>query len=155
MTWLEEFHKARHTTKTSKKKSGEKWTASSYASKLNVDGAFLPFLTHGGVGGILRDCNAGLGIRVSIKPTYRITPPPQLLTQVKDIPRSNFQFDFDFERKVLAKAEKETPNWGKVGLDNLLPQISISSHQSDIQEQMKNSLSQKMPHRLIPTNDIS
>ncbi|KAL6127624.1 hypothetical protein ACLB2K_070987 [Fragaria x ananassa] len=64
---------------------------------------------------------SGLGIRVAIKPEYRITPPPQLSTQVGDIPRSNFQFDFDFERKVLAEAEKETPNWSKLGLDNLPP----------------------------------
>ncbi|KAL6223339.1 hypothetical protein ACLB2K_006726 [Fragaria x ananassa] len=71
MTWLEEFHKARHTTKTSKKKSGEKWTASSYASKLNVDGAFLPSLTQGGVGGILRDCN-GSFIAAYSKPVHYV-----------------------------------------------------------------------------------
>ncbi|XP_039061923.1 uncharacterized protein LOC120206302 [Hibiscus syriacus] len=47
-----------------------------------------------------------LGIRVSLKPEYLITPLPQLSPQVADIPRSNFQFDFDFERKILAKAEK-------------------------------------------------
>ncbi|XP_050386718.1 uncharacterized protein LOC126803024 [Argentina anserina] len=64
---------------------------------------------------------SGLGIRVAIKPEYRITPPPQLSTQVGEIPRSNFQFNFDFERKVLTEAEKETPNWGKLGLENLPP----------------------------------
>ncbi|PRQ60327.1 hypothetical protein RchiOBHm_Chr1g0379961 [Rosa chinensis] len=69
--------------------------------------------------------SAGLGIRVMIKPEYRITPPPQLLTQVGDIPRSNFQFDFDFERKVLAEAQKETPNWGKLGLENLPPPKAV------------------------------
>ncbi|KAL6228156.1 hypothetical protein ACLB2K_002110 [Fragaria x ananassa] len=71
MTWLEEFHKARHTTKSSKKKSGEKWTASSYASKLNVDGAFLPSLTQGGVEGILRDCN-GSFIAAYNKPVHYV-----------------------------------------------------------------------------------
>lgn len=36
-----------------------------------------------------------------------------------DIPRSNFQFDFDFERKVLAELEKESPDWSRLGLENL------------------------------------
>ncbi|KAK8710544.1 hypothetical protein V6N13_145863 [Hibiscus sabdariffa] len=62
--------------------------------------------------------SSGLGIRVALKPEYRITPPPQLSPQVADIPRSNFQFDFDFERKVLAEADKENMNWSKLGLEN-------------------------------------
>ncbi|KAE8728239.1 HAT transposon superfamily isoform 1 [Hibiscus syriacus] len=62
--------------------------------------------------------SSGLGIRVALKPEYRITPPPQLSPQVADIPRSNFQFDFDFERKILAEAEKESMNWSKLGLEN-------------------------------------
>ncbi|KAL6191312.1 hypothetical protein ACLB2K_037703 [Fragaria x ananassa] len=37
------------------------------------------------------------------------------------------RFDFDFERKVLAEAEKETSNWSKLGLDNLLPQVIVFS----------------------------
>ncbi|XP_043813739.1 uncharacterized protein LOC110616558 [Manihot esculenta] len=44
---------------------------------------------------------------------------PQLSPQLGDIPRSNFQFDFEFERKVLAEAEKETPSWSKLGLESL------------------------------------
>ncbi|KAB1204964.1 hypothetical protein CJ030_MR7G015202 [Morella rubra] len=63
--------------------------------------------------------SSGLGIRVAIKPQYRITPPPQLSPQVGDIPRSHFQFDFDFERKILAEAEKETQNWSRLGMENL------------------------------------
>ncbi|KAI3419572.1 UBA domain-containing protein [Psidium guajava] len=63
--------------------------------------------------------SSGLGIRVAVKPEYRITPPPQLLPQMGDIPRSNFQFDFDFERKVLAEIEKENPDWSRLGLENL------------------------------------
>ncbi|MBA0731068.1 hypothetical protein Golax_023234 [Gossypium laxum] len=63
--------------------------------------------------------SSGLGIRVALKPKYRITPPPQLSPQVGDIPRSNFQFDFEFERKILAEAEKEHMNWSKLGLENL------------------------------------
>ncbi|KAA0042570.1 uncharacterized protein E6C27_scaffold44G00650 [Cucumis melo var. makuwa] len=63
----------------------------------------------------------GLGIRVTIKPEYRITPPPQLSPQVGDIPRSNFHFDFEFEKKVLAEAEKEAPNWNRFGLEHLPP----------------------------------
>lgn len=63
--------------------------------------------------------SSGLGIRVTIKPEYRITPPPHLLPQVGDIPRSDFQFDFELERKILAEAEKENQNWVKLGLENL------------------------------------
>ncbi|KAK4571351.1 hypothetical protein RGQ29_029952 [Quercus rubra] len=63
--------------------------------------------------------SSGLGIRVAIKPQYRITPPPQLSTQIGDIPRSNFQFDFEFERKILAEAEKDTQNWSRFGPENL------------------------------------
>lgn len=36
-----------------------------------------------------------------------------------DIPRSSFQFDYEFERKILAEAEKESQNWSKLGLENL------------------------------------
>ncbi|KAL3521599.1 hypothetical protein ACH5RR_019748 [Cinchona calisaya] len=61
----------------------------------------------------------GIGIRVALKPEYRISPPPQLSPQVGDIPRSNFHFDFDFERKILAEAEKESQNWGRLGMENL------------------------------------
>ncbi|KAF5188617.1 GDSL esterase/lipase [Thalictrum thalictroides] len=64
--------------------------------------------------------SVGMGIRVMIKPEYRINPPPQLSPHVGEIPRSTFQFDFDFERKVLAEAEKEIPNWSRLGLDNAL-----------------------------------
>jgi hypothetical protein len=30
-----------------------------------------------------------------------------------DVPRSTFKFDFDFERRILAEAEKENPDWSK------------------------------------------
>ncbi|KAF2312197.1 hypothetical protein P3X46_030501 [Hevea brasiliensis] len=63
--------------------------------------------------------SSGLGIRVAVKPEYRITPPPQLSPQVGDIPRSSFHFDFELERKILAEAEKESLNWSKFGLENL------------------------------------
>ncbi|GFY81868.1 Ubiquitin-associated protein like [Actinidia chinensis var. chinensis] len=63
--------------------------------------------------------SSGLGIRVAIKPEYRITPPPQLSPQDGDIPRSTFQFDFELERKILAEAEKGSQNWGRLGLENL------------------------------------
>lgn len=36
-----------------------------------------------------------------------------------EIPRSTFQFDFDFERKILAEAEKDSQNWSRLGLENL------------------------------------
>ncbi|KAM3381883.1 hypothetical protein P3S68_007456 [Capsicum galapagoense] len=62
--------------------------------------------------------NTGIGIRVVIKPEYRITPPPQLSTQVGDIPRSTFNFDFELEKQILAEAEKERPNWSRLGLEH-------------------------------------
>ncbi|CAA0812965.1 Ubiquitin-associated/translation elongation factor EF1B protein [Striga hermonthica] len=61
--------------------------------------------------------SSGVGIRVSIKPEYRITPPPALLPQLGEIPRSNFHFDFDFERNVLAEAVKDNPNWSRLGVE--------------------------------------
>ncbi|KAJ7965406.1 Proline-rich cell wall-like protein [Quillaja saponaria] len=71
--------------------------------------------------------SSGLGIRVAIRPEYRITQPPNLLPHIGDIPRSNFQFNFEFERKVLAEAEKESPNWSRLGLENLPPKGSEST----------------------------
>ncbi|KAE8662734.1 HAT transposon superfamily isoform 1 [Hibiscus syriacus] len=65
--------------------------------------------------------STGLGIRVALKPEYRITPPPRLSPQVADISRINFQFDFEFERKILAEADKESINWSKLGLENFAP----------------------------------
>ncbi|MCO5558750.1 hypothetical protein L7F22_012336 [Adiantum nelumboides] len=47
------------------------------------------------------------GIRVALKPEYWLAPPPELLPLIEDIPQSTFQFDFDFERKVLEEARKE------------------------------------------------
>ncbi|CAI8598423.1 unnamed protein product [Vicia faba] len=69
----------------------------------------------------------GLGIKVAIKPEFRITQPPHLLPHVGDIPRSNFQFEFGLERKILAEAEKDNPNWSKFGVDNLPTKASETS----------------------------
>ncbi|KAK9071637.1 hypothetical protein SSX86_008066 [Deinandra increscens subsp. villosa] len=63
--------------------------------------------------------SSGMGIRVTLKPEFRITPPPQMSPHVGEIPRSTFQFDFELERKILAEAEKENPNWSKLGLENI------------------------------------
>ncbi|XP_061953398.1 uncharacterized protein LOC133675880 [Populus nigra] len=66
--------------------------------------------------------SSGLGIRVMIKPEYRIAPPPQLTPQIVEIPRSSFQFDFELERQILAEAEKDSPNWSRLlGLENSPP----------------------------------
>lgn len=43
---------------------------------------------------------------------------PQLAPLVGDIPRSTFQFDFDFERKILAEAEKESQNWNRIVMES-------------------------------------
>ncbi|GAB2265119.1 hypothetical protein Dimus_000185 [Dionaea muscipula] len=72
---------------------------------------------------------SGTGIRVAIKQEYRITPPPQLSPQMVEIPRSNFQFDFDLEKKILAELEKEHPNWSRLGLE-ALPSRSTDSNPS-------------------------
>lgn len=63
--------------------------------------------------------SSGTGIRVQIKPEYRITPPPQLLPHMGDIPHSTFQFDFEFERKILAEADKDSPNWSRFASENV------------------------------------
>ncbi|TYI66139.1 hypothetical protein E1A91_D09G204800v1 [Gossypium mustelinum] len=62
--------------------------------------------------------SAGLGIRVVLKPDYRITPLPQFSPQVGDIRRSNFQFDFEFERKILAQPDAEFMNLSQLDLEN-------------------------------------
>jgi hypothetical protein len=46
---------------------------------------------------------------------------------VGDIPRSNFQFDFGLERKILADAEKDNPNWSKFGIENIPTKASDTS----------------------------
>ncbi|XP_010914292.1 uncharacterized protein [Elaeis guineensis] len=61
---------------------------------------------------------SGLGIRVTIKPEYQITPPPQLAPQVAEVPRSTFQFDFEFEKKILAEAERDSQNWSKFAVES-------------------------------------
>ncbi|KAL2556134.1 Ubiquitin-associated/translation elongation factor EF1B protein [Forsythia ovata] len=71
--------------------------------------------------------NSGIGIRIAIKPEYRITPPPQLLPQVGEIPRCNFNFDFEFERNVLAEAVKENPNWTRLGIEIVPPKTAAST----------------------------
>ncbi|KAJ4705897.1 Proline-rich cell wall protein-like [Melia azedarach] len=74
--------------------------------------------------------SSGLGIRVALKPEYRITPPPPLSPQVGDIPWSNFHFDFDFEKRVLAEAEKGSQNWSRLGMENHPPPKSESTSSS-------------------------
>ncbi|KAK7410678.1 hypothetical protein VNO78_01660 [Psophocarpus tetragonolobus] len=71
--------------------------------------------------------SSGLSVRVAIKPEYRITPPPHLSSHAGDNPRSNFQFDFGLERKILAEAEKDNPNWSKFGSENIPTKVSDSS----------------------------
>ncbi|PKA63614.1 hypothetical protein AXF42_Ash005509 [Apostasia shenzhenica] len=58
--------------------------------------------------------SSGLGIRVVLKPEYRLNPSPQLAPQLAEVPRCAFQFDFDFEKRILAEAEKENHNWSKL-----------------------------------------
>lgn len=52
---------------------------------------------------------------------------PHLSSLAGDNPRSNFQFDFGLERKILAEAEKDNPNWSKFGSENVPTKVSDSS----------------------------
>ncbi|CAM0912856.1 unnamed protein product [Alopecurus aequalis] len=65
--------------------------------------------------------STSMGIQVVIKPEYRIAPPPQLAPQMVEVPRSTYNFDFEYERKILAEAEKENPNWGKFAVERQTP----------------------------------
>ncbi|XP_020217879.1 uncharacterized protein LOC109801264 isoform X1 [Cajanus cajan] len=71
--------------------------------------------------------SSGFGVRVAIKPEYRITPPPHLSSHAGDNPRSNFQFDFELERKILAEAQKDNPNWSKFGSEYMPTKSSDTS----------------------------
>uniref|UniRef100_A0A453QSV1 UBA domain-containing protein n=1 Tax=Aegilops tauschii subsp. strangulata TaxID=200361 RepID=A0A453QSV1_AEGTS len=53
---------------------------------------------------------------------------PQLAPQMVEVPRSTFNFDFEYERKILAEAEKENPNWGKFVIEssNWMPLLTLS-----------------------------
>jgi len=46
---------------------------------------------------------------------------PQLPPQMVEIPRSTFNFDFEYERRILAEAEKENPNWTKFVVERQAP----------------------------------
>ncbi|XP_078431800.1 ubiquitin-associated/translation elongation factor EF1B protein isoform X2 [Wolffia australiana] len=65
-----------------------------------------------------------LGIRVRLKPEYRITQPPQLAPQVAEVPRSQFNFDFDFEKRIIAEAEKDVKNWNRFVAENPSPSFN-------------------------------
>lgn len=52
---------------------------------------------------------------------------PHLSPHGGDNPRSNFQFDFELERKILAEADKDNPNWSKFGSENIPTKVSDSS----------------------------
>jgi hypothetical protein len=38
-----------------------------------------------------------------------------------EIPRSTFNFDFEYERRILAEAEKDNPNWTKFVVERQAP----------------------------------
>jgi len=52
---------------------------------------------------------------------------PHLSSHAGDNSRSNFQFDFELERKILAEADKDNPNWSKFGSENIPTRVSDSS----------------------------
>ncbi|PRQ20409.1 putative ribonuclease H-like domain-containing protein [Rosa chinensis] len=58
MTWLDEFKKAQASSEINRSQGIERWQpAQGSLVKINVDGAFLPSLNHGGLGGIVQDSN--------------------------------------------------------------------------------------------------
>jgi hypothetical protein len=61
---------------------------------------------------------AGTGIKVTIKPIYRVAPPVQLSPQGGEVPRSLFQFDFDLERRILAEAESQGQSFSRKPADH-------------------------------------
>ncbi|CAL5036914.1 unnamed protein product [Urochloa decumbens] len=65
--------------------------------------------------------SSSMGIQVMIKPEFCISPPPQLPPQMVEIPRSTFNFDFEYERRILAEAEKENPKWSKFVVERQVP----------------------------------
>ncbi|KAH9555320.1 hypothetical protein CY35_08G107800 [Sphagnum magellanicum] len=62
--------------------------------------------------------SSGTGIKVSIKPIYRVAPPVQLSPQGGEVPRSLFQFDFDLERRILAEAESQGQSFSRKPADH-------------------------------------
>ncbi|XP_024178139.1 uncharacterized protein LOC112184080 [Rosa chinensis] len=54
-TWLADFQKSRSKTPTTNRSMRAKWKPPTSGFKLNVDAAFLPNQTTGGIGGVLRD----------------------------------------------------------------------------------------------------
>ncbi|KAM0894861.1 hypothetical protein ACQ4PT_024292 [Festuca glaucescens] len=92
--------------------------------------------------------SASMGIQVIIKPEYQITPPPQLAPQMVEIPRSTFNFDFEYERKILAEAEKENPNWGKFVVERKTPPPSQQQQQ---QQQQQPPQPPRGPRHTTPT----
>jgi len=52
---------------------------------------------------------------------------PHLSSYAGDSPMSNFQFDFELERKVLAEAAKDNPDWSKFGSENIPTKVSDPS----------------------------
>ncbi|XP_024175479.1 uncharacterized protein LOC112181303 [Rosa chinensis] len=56
MTWLEEFQKSRASEKMPRQPNLYAWQSPAADTlKLNIDGAYVPHLTKGGIGGILRN----------------------------------------------------------------------------------------------------
>ncbi|XP_061994725.1 uncharacterized protein LOC133712604 [Rosa rugosa] len=56
MTWLDEYKQARTSPIAPQPKTKASWQPAQHGEvKINVDGAFLPTLTQGGLGGVIRD----------------------------------------------------------------------------------------------------
>jgi hypothetical protein len=49
-----------------------------------------------------------------------------------EIPRSTFNFDFEYERRILAEAEKENPNWSKFVVERQAPPPPVPQQASYI-----------------------
>lgn len=44
-----------------------------------------------------------------------------------EVPRSTFQYDFDFEKKILAEADRDSQNWSKFALESQSSKTAAST----------------------------
>ncbi|KAJ4954270.1 hypothetical protein NE237_011053 [Protea cynaroides] len=58
-----------------------------------------------------------LDLLIFLRPLYHHLLPQ--LSQVQDVNLSTLQFDFDLEKKVLAGAGKENPNWSRLVMEHI------------------------------------
>ncbi|XP_022880589.1 uncharacterized protein LOC111397851 [Olea europaea var. sylvestris] len=102
----------------------------------------------------IRSAAPGIGIRVVIKPEYKITPSPPFSPHgqhVGEISQSHFHFDLKFERIVLAEAVKENPNRSRLGLETVPPKPTDSTSYQSKNNQPPGVVPDCLPKRPLAT----